>query len=75
MIDAIAVDLLRAWALCAAVQAALWLVAQRTKNAAIVDAGWAGTFALVVALYAVTATAPAASGARSPSSSAHGACA
>ncbi len=58
MISAIAVRMLEAWGLCAAVQAVLWLVAQRTKNAAIVDVGWAGTFALVVALYAAQATAP-----------------
>lgn len=58
MISAIAVRMLEAWGLCAAVQAVLWLVAQRTKNAAIVDVGWAATFSLVVVLYAAQATAP-----------------
>ena len=42
----------RGWAVCALVQAVLWLVAQRTKNAGIVDVGWALTFTLVVALFA-----------------------
>jgi steroid 5-alpha reductase family enzyme len=58
MIAAIGLRLLEAWALCAAVQAILWMIAQRTKNAAIVDVGWAGTFTLVVGLYAATSTAP-----------------
>jgi steroid 5-alpha reductase family enzyme len=48
-----------AWAVAAALQLALWLVAERTKNAGIVDVGWALSFALVVALFAVTAPAPA----------------
>jgi steroid 5-alpha reductase family enzyme len=55
---AVGLRLLEAWALCAVVQALLWAIAQRTKNAAIVDVGWAGTFTLVVALYAATSTAP-----------------
>jgi steroid 5-alpha reductase family enzyme len=58
MTAAIGLRLLEAWAVCAIVQACLWLIAQRTKNAAIVDVGWAGTFTLVVLLYAATATAP-----------------
>ncbi len=45
--------LLEGWAVCATAQAALWLVQQRTKNAGIVDVGWALTFALVVALFAL----------------------
>jgi steroid 5-alpha reductase family enzyme len=43
--------LLEGWALCAAIQALLWLIAQRTKNAGIVDVGWALTFTAVVALF------------------------
>jgi steroid 5-alpha reductase family enzyme len=43
--------LLEGWAVCAATQAVLWLVAQRTRNAGIVDVGWALTFSLVVALF------------------------
>jgi steroid 5-alpha reductase family enzyme len=42
---------LEGWAGCAAVQAALWLIAQRTKNAGIVDVGWALTFTAVVAVF------------------------
>jgi steroid 5-alpha reductase family enzyme len=45
--------LLEGWAVCAAVQAVLWLVQQRTRNAGIVDVGWALTFTLVVALFGV----------------------
>jgi steroid 5-alpha reductase family enzyme len=45
--------LLEGWAVCAITQAALWLVQQRTKNAGIVDVGWALTFALVVGLFAL----------------------
>ena len=58
MIAAIAVKLLGAWVVCAGVQCALWLIAQRTKNAGIVDVGWAASFTLVVGLFAVTAEAP-----------------
>ena len=43
---------LQAWGLAAALQLILWLVQQRTKNAGIVDVGWAGAFALVVGLFA-----------------------
>lgn len=43
--------LLEGWAVCAAVQALLWLVSLRTRNAGIVDVGWALTFTLVVALF------------------------
>ncbi|MEZ4359445.1 MAG: DUF1295 domain-containing protein [Kofleriaceae bacterium] len=48
------------WLAAAALQLALWLVAQRTRNASIVDVGWAGSFAVVAALLAAQATtAPA----------------
>jgi steroid 5-alpha reductase family enzyme len=47
-----------AWALAACLQLVLWLVQQRTKNAGIVDVGWAGAFSLVVALFAFRTTAP-----------------
>ncbi|MBV8757257.1 MAG: DUF1295 domain-containing protein [Deltaproteobacteria bacterium] len=45
--------LLEGWAVCATTQLLLWLVALRTRNAGIVDVGWALTFALVVALFAL----------------------
>lgn len=51
---------LEAWALAAGLQAVLWCVQQRTKNAGIVDIGWAISFAFVVALFAWRATMPAA---------------
>jgi steroid 5-alpha reductase family enzyme len=49
-----------AWALAAAGQFVLWLVQQRTRNAGIVDVGWAFGFAAVVALFAATAVTPVA---------------
>ena len=58
MIAAIAIRVAEAWALAAALQAILWAVQQRTKNAGIVDVGWALSFALVIALFAWRATAP-----------------
>ena len=47
---------LAAWALASALQLVLWLVQLRTKNAGIVDVGWALSFAMVVALFAWCAT-------------------
>ena len=58
MITAIAVRVAEAWALAAALQLALWLVQQRTRSAGIVDLGWAGSFALVAALFALRAESP-----------------
>lgn len=49
--------LLEGWAVCATAQALLWLVQQRTKNAGIVDVGWALTFALVIVLWTVRTSA------------------
>ena len=44
-----------AWGLAATAQLGLWLVQQRTRNAGIVDVGWAFAFAGVAALFAATA--------------------
>ena len=52
------IRVVEAWTLAAGLQFGLWLVQQRTKNAGIVDVGWALSFALVVALFAWRATAP-----------------
>ena len=60
MIAALAIRVGQAWALCAAVQLALWAIQQRTRNAGIVDVGWALSFALVAAGFAARATAPVA---------------
>jgi steroid 5-alpha reductase family enzyme len=60
MIGAIAARIAIAWLVCAVLQAALWLVAKRTKNAGIVDVGWALAFSVVATLFAFEATAPAA---------------
>ena len=46
--------LLEGWAVCAGTQALLWLVAQRTRNAGIVDVGWALTFIPVVAVFGLS---------------------
>ncbi|HEX4423618.1 MAG TPA: DUF1295 domain-containing protein [Kofleriaceae bacterium] len=48
----------QAWLLAAGLQFVLWLVQQRTRNAGIVDVGWALSFAPVAALFAARATAP-----------------
>ena len=59
MIGELAIRVAEAWAVAAALQMALWLVAERTINAGIVDVGWAASFALVVGLFAIRATTPA----------------
>ncbi|MBA3451758.1 MAG: DUF1295 domain-containing protein [Deltaproteobacteria bacterium] len=56
MTAAVLVRIAEAWALAAVLQLVLWMVQQRTKNAAIVDVGWALSFALVIALFAWRAT-------------------
>lgn len=48
-------ELALAWAVAASLQLVLWLVQQRTKNSGIVDVGWAASFALIVALFAIRA--------------------
>jgi len=58
MIAAIAIRAGEAWALAAALQLVLWGVQQRTRNAGIVDVGWAVSFALVVAAFAGGAASP-----------------
>jgi steroid 5-alpha reductase family enzyme len=50
--------LLLAWSLVAGLQLALWLVAQRTRNAGIVDVGWAASFTAVIAVFALHARTP-----------------
>jgi steroid 5-alpha reductase family enzyme len=58
MIAVIAIRAGEAWALAAALQLVLWGVQQRTRNAGIVDVGWAVSFALVVAAFAGGAASP-----------------
>jgi steroid 5-alpha reductase family enzyme len=58
MISEIAFRVLEAWLLCAIVQAILWMIAERTKNAGIVDVGWAQSFVGVVLLFALQPLAP-----------------
>ncbi len=57
MIEPIVLRIAEAWLLCAAIQALLWGIAQRTKNAGIVDVGWALSFTAVVALFGAQAHA------------------
>jgi len=59
VIGEIALRVAQAWALAAALQLVLWLVQQRTRNAGIVDVGWASSFAGVAGLFAWRAAAPA----------------
>jgi steroid 5-alpha reductase family enzyme len=54
----IALRVLEAWAACAVLQAALWMIAQRTRNAGIVDVGWAQSFTLIVLVFGVQAEVP-----------------
>ncbi|HET9627124.1 MAG TPA: DUF1295 domain-containing protein [Kofleriaceae bacterium] len=58
MIGDVAIRVGQAWAVAAGLQLVLWAIQQRTRNAGIVDVGWAGSFALVVAVFAARATAP-----------------
>jgi len=51
-VTTLAIRLAEAWALAAALQLVLWIVQQRTRNAGIVDVGWAGSFALVALVFA-----------------------
>lgn len=46
------------WAAAAAIQGALWLVARRTRNAGIVDVGWALSFTPIAWLFAWRGAAP-----------------
>jgi len=52
MIATIAIRVGEAWAVAAGLQLVLWLVQQRTRNAGIVDVGWALAFTLVVVGFA-----------------------
>jgi steroid 5-alpha reductase family enzyme len=58
MIGEVAIRVLQAWLLCAVVQAVLWMIAERTKNAGIVDVGWSQTFSAVVLVFALQPLAP-----------------
>ncbi|CAN5917177.1 DUF1295 domain-containing protein [soil metagenome] len=46
----------QAWGLAAGIQLVLWAIQQRTKNAGIVDVGWAFAFTPVAALFAWRST-------------------
>lgn len=58
MIEAIVSRIGAAWLLCAVIQAVLWAVARRTRNAGIVDVGWALSFTAVVAVFGARALGP-----------------
>ncbi|HTL39162.1 MAG TPA: DUF1295 domain-containing protein [Kofleriaceae bacterium] len=53
MISAIAVRIAEAWLLCAVLQAILWRIAEKTRNAGIVDVGWAQSFTAVILVFAL----------------------
>ncbi|CAN5824143.1 DUF1295 domain-containing protein [soil metagenome] len=61
MTTAVLVRLGEAWLLCASIQLVLWAVQQRTRNAGIVDVGWAGSFTAVAILFGLTAASARAS--------------
>jgi steroid 5-alpha reductase family enzyme len=58
VIGAVLARLGEAWLVCAAIQLALWAIQEKTRNAGIVDVGWAASFTAVVGLFGVTATVP-----------------
>jgi steroid 5-alpha reductase family enzyme len=58
MIHDVATRVVAAWLVCGALQAVLWLVSRRTKNAGIVDVGWALSFSAIVALFGIGARVP-----------------
>lgn len=58
MIGAVLVRLGEAWLVCATIQLALWAVQEKTRNASIVDVGWAASFTAVACLFGLTATVP-----------------
>ena len=58
MIEAIAIRLAEAWLTCAAIQLALWAVATKTKNAGIVDVGWALSFTAVIGVFGMAPLTP-----------------
>lgn len=58
MIGAVFARLGEAWLVCAAIQLALWAIQQRTRNAGIVDVGWAASFTAVAGLFGLTASVP-----------------
>jgi steroid 5-alpha reductase family enzyme len=60
-VGTVALRVLEAWAVCAVLQAVLWWVAQRTKNAGIVDVGWAQSFTVIVLLFGLHSDVPRAS--------------
>lgn len=51
MISTVALRLAEAWLACAAIQLVLWAISLRTRNAGIVDVGWALSFIPVVGLF------------------------
>jgi steroid 5-alpha reductase family enzyme len=58
MMAAVAARIAEAWLLCAVLQAILWFVAQKTRNAGIVDVGWAQSFTAVILVFALQPLTP-----------------
>ncbi|MFT3699407.1 MAG: DUF1295 domain-containing protein [Kofleriaceae bacterium] len=58
MIGSVLARLGEAWLVCAAIQLVLWVVQERTRNAGIVDVGWAASFTVVAGLFGITAATP-----------------
>ncbi len=56
MIESRWVLFLLAWAVAALLQAVLYLVQRRTRDATLVDAGWAGSLVVICVLYALLAS-------------------
>ena len=58
MLREIAILLGAAWGAAAALQLALFLVSLKTKNAGIVDVGWAASFTIIAAIFVLRREAP-----------------
>lgn len=58
MIGSVLARLGEAWIACAVIQAVLWTIQQRTRNAGIVDVGWAASFTVIAGLFGLTALTP-----------------
>ncbi len=61
MIGSILARLGEAWLLCSLIQLVLWRVQERTRNAGIVDVGWAASFTAIAGLFGLTAATSRAS--------------
>jgi len=58
VLGTVALRVFEAWLACAVLQVGLWWVAQRTRNAGIVDVGWAQSFTIIIFVFGLQANVP-----------------